>query len=237
MRPTLIIDADDTLWENEVYYEQCIEAFTDLMLAQGFAPSDVSRTADAVQRERVALLGYAPQEFARNLVITYERLCRGSGMAAEEGVSRAAWEIGCRVIGHPIEPFDGVQETLEWLSPRFQLLVLTKGDPETQESKMVRSGLRHLFEDVHVVREKDAQVIRELVERYGLDPGRTWMVGNSPRSDINPALAAGIGAVFVPYTNTWDLEQEEITSPERVIELKSFSELLDVFRGHEETLG
>lgn len=234
MRPTLIIDADDTLWENEVYYEQCLEAFGDLMAAQGFAPDDVSRLVDAVERERVPVAGYAPQEFARNLAIAYERLAVAHGRPADGGVSQAAWEIGRRVMNHPVDPFEGVEETLQWLRPRFRLLVLTKGDRETQESKVVRSGLGHMFEAVHVVREKDAHVLQGLVERYGLEPGSTWMVGNSPRSDINPALEAGIGAVHVPHPCTWNMEQEEIVSPERVTELSSFRELIDLFREHED---
>jgi putative hydrolase of the HAD superfamily len=234
MRPTLIIDADDTLWENEIYYEQCLEAFGDLMAAQGFASDDVSRMVDAVERERVPVAGYAPQEFARNLAIAYERLSLAHGRPVDDGVSRAAWEIGCRVMNHPVDPFEGVEETLQWLRPRFRLLVLTKGDREAQESKLERSGLVHLFEAVHVVREKDAHVLRGLVERYGLEAGSTWMVGNSPRSDINPALEAGIGAVYVPHPSTWNLEQEEIASPERVIKLSRFRELIDLFRGDED---
>jgi putative hydrolase of the HAD superfamily len=106
---------------------------------------------------------------------------------------------------------------------------LTKGDQEVQTSKVVRSGLGHFFDGVHVVSEKNAQVIQDLLNQYGLNPDRTWMVGNSPRSDINPALKAGVGAIYIPHVSTWDLEQEEIEGPERVIRLKSFGELANLF--------
>ena len=230
MKPTLIIDADDTLWENEVYYEQCTAAFAELMVAQGFTREEAERTLDAVERERVPLVGYAPQEFARNLVITYQRLCeRYDQQPVADEVSDRVWEIGQEVMEPPIVLLDGVAETLARLSGHCHLLLLTKGDREVQESKLARSGLGHLFDGVCVVPEKDAEVIRGLLAHYGLRPEQTWVVGNSPRSDINPALEAGVGAIYVPHPNTWELEHEEIAEPERVIVLSGFGELAALF--------
>jgi putative hydrolase of the HAD superfamily len=229
MKPTLIVDADDTLWENNIYYEQCIAAFVKLMVAQGFGQEEAERIVDAVERERIPQVGYAPEEFARSLVIAYQRLCESYDRPIEDGVSDAVWEIGRAVIEYPIVLLEGVLETLARLSDRFRLLLLTKGDREAQESKVARSGLGHLFDGVHIVPEKGADVIRRLVAEYGLQPEQTWMVGNSPRSDINPALEAGIGAIYVPHPNTWKLELEEIAGTERVIVLKCFGELATLF--------
>jgi len=229
MKPTLIVDADDTLWENEVYYERCIAAFAELMVAQGFGRKEAERTVETVQRERIPQVGYAPEEFARSLVIAYQRLCESHDQPIEDAVSDRVWEIGQAVIEHPIVLLDGVAETLARLSGRCRLLLLTKGDREAQENKLVRSGLGHLFDEVHVVPEKEAEVIRGLLARYELRPEQTWMVGNSPRSDINPALEARIGAIYVPHPNTWKLEQGEIAEPERVIVLNCFRELDALF--------
>ena len=233
MKPTLIVDADDTLWENNIYYEQCIAAFAELMVAQGFGREEAERIADAVERERIPQVGYAPEEFARSLVIAYQRLCESHDRPIEDEVSDAVWEIGQAVIEYPIVLLDGVAETLARLSDRCCLLLLTKGDREAQESKLARSGLGHLFDGVHIVPEKDAEVIRGLLAHYGLEPEQTWMVGNSPRSDINPALEAGIGAIYVPHPNTWNLEHEEIVEPERVIVLNCLKELAALFANAE----
>jgi putative hydrolase of the HAD superfamily len=86
-----------------------------------------------------------------------------------------------------------------------------------------------MFEAIHVVHEKDAPVLRELIETHGLAPERTWMIGNSPRSDINPATEAGIGAIHIPHEMTWDMEQEAIAAPDQVVELGSFRELRELF--------
>jgi putative hydrolase of the HAD superfamily len=229
MKPTLIVDADDTLWENNIYYEQCIAAFVEMMMTQGFGREGAERTVETVERERIPQVGYAPEEFARSLVIAYQRLCESHDRPIEDEVSDAVWEIGRAVIEYPIVLLDGVAETLARLSGHCRLLLLTKGDREAQESKLARSGLVHLFDRVHIVPEKDAEVIRGLLARYGLEPERTWMVGNSPRSDINPALEAGIGAIYVPHPNTWELEHEEIAEPERVVVLNGFRELDALF--------
>ncbi len=233
MATTLIVDADDTLWENNIYYEQCIAAFVELLVDRGFGREEAERTVDAVERERVPQVGYAPEEFARSLVIAYQRLCASRDWPVENEVSDGMWKIGQTVMEHPIVLLDGVAETLARLSGHCRLLLLTKGDREVQESKLARSGLGHLFDGVHVVPEKDAEVIRGLLARYGLRPEQTWMVGNSPRSDINPALEAGIGTVYIPHPNTWHLEHEEIAEPERVIVLNGFGELAALFPGAE----
>jgi putative hydrolase of the HAD superfamily len=229
MKPTLIVDADDTLWENNIYYEQCIAAFVELMVTQDFGREGAERTADAVERERIPQVGYAPEEFARSLVIAYQRLCERHDRPVENVVSDDVWEIGQRVVEYPIVLLDGVEETLARLSGHCRLLLLTKGDQEVQESKLVRSGLAHFFEAVHIVPEKDAEVLQNLVVNNGLEPGQTWMVGNSPRSDINPALEAGIGAIYIPHPNTWNLEIEEIVKPDGATVLKGFVELADSF--------
>lgn len=228
VNPVLIVDADDTLWETEIYYDQCIADFVALMESQGFEQDEAREVLGAVERERVPEVGYAPEEFARSLVIAYERLCERRGYSADEEVAEAIWDIGQTVVDYPIVLLDGVEETLSQLAERCRLLLLTKGDRDTQEDKLARSGLEHHFDGVHVVHEKDADVVRRLLERYDLQPEQAWVVGNSPRSDVNPALEAGVGAIHLPHSNTWDFEQEEILNPERVVTLDSFGELPEV---------
>jgi len=230
---TLIIDADDTLWENNIYYEACVTDFAALMAEEGFDPQEAKRTLDAVESERIPQVGYAPQEFARSMVITYERLCQRHHQPVREEVAETALQIGRRVLSYPMVPLDGVEGTLERLSSRCRMILLTKGDRAVQEEKLARSGLGRFFDEVHVVMEKDAAVFRKLIERHSLDRERTWMVGNSPRSDINPAVEAGIGAVYVPHDETWDLEIEEIAASDRITVLERFQELDSFLSGIE----
>jgi putative hydrolase of the HAD superfamily len=229
LKPTLIVDADDTLWENNIYYERSIAAFAELMATQGFGREEAGSIVDAVERERIPLVGYAPEEFVRSLDIAYRRLCEEHARPVEEEMLEAVGEIGRAVIEYPIVLLEGVLEALTQLHGRCRLLLLTKGDQEVQESKLARSGLARFFESVHVVSEKGPDVIRDLLARYELQPEQTWMVGNSPRSDINPALEAGIGAVYVPHPNTWKLEVEDIAEPGSIVVLNRFDELVALF--------
>ena len=229
---TLLIDADDTLWENNIFYEDCFAEFGALMAEEGFDRAEAEHTADAIERERIPVVGYAVEEFARSLVIAYEQLCERYHAPVRDDVAASVMEIGMMPAAYPIVLLDGVAETLEQLNRRFRLILLTKGDPQVQEDKLARSGLGHLFAGVHVVPEKDVDVFHDLIARYDLAPDKTWMVGNSPRSDINPAVEAGIGAVYVPHPNTWTLEVVDVAEPDKVAVLHRFAELVELLSGH-----
>ncbi len=228
-RPALFVDADDTLWENNIHYEQCIAEFAALMEAHGFDGDEAVQTMDEVERERVPVVGYAPQEFARSMAIAYRRLCERRGQPARDEVAERVERIGRAVIEYPILLLDGVEETLAQLSSRCRLFLLTKGDRAVQESKLNRSGLTRFFEAVHIVHEKDAPVFERLVAQHELRPEQTWMVGNSPRSDVNPAVEAGLSAIYVPHPNTWQFEVEQVMPSDKVTVLTRFAELLTLF--------
>ncbi len=230
MKPvTLILDADDTLWESNVFYEEAIDAFVARMADEGLDESEVRRTFEQVEEERIPVVGYAPTEFVRSVVIAYHRLCQAHGRPPSPDVAAEVEAIARRVLDYPIILLDGVAETLPRLARHCRLFLLTKGSPEVQLSKVERSGLAPYFEAVHVVAEKNAEALRDLLLRYELNPERTWMVGDSPRSDINPALAAGLRAVHIPYARPWTLEQAPLLDTEQVITLTRFSELGDLF--------
>jgi putative hydrolase of the HAD superfamily len=129
-----------------------------------------------------------------------------------------------------MEVLEGVVETLEYLSPRHDLTLFTKGHPEEQKLKIDRSGLGPFFGHTAIVKEKDATAYRRLVEERGMDPERTWMIGNSPKSDINPALEAGLNAVFVPHAHTWVLEKQELRPGKgRLVVVEQFADLRGMF--------
>jgi putative hydrolase of the HAD superfamily len=108
-------------------------------------------------------------------------------------------------------------------------MIFTKGLRDEQMVKLERSGIAHYFSRIETPREKDEHAYRQLIREADLDPATSFMIGNSPRSDINPAVRAGLNAVFIPYAHTWELEQEEIAPHERIIELPAFRHLVEIF--------
>ncbi len=219
----LLIDADDTLWENNIYFEEVFDDFVRLLDRRDLTPAAVRSVLDEIELANRALQGYGTESFVRNLRQCYERIQGRPPAPEHEGFIRAATE---RLLNHPIELRPGVAETLPYLAARHTLILFTKGHPEEQRSKVERSGLARYFRRTTVVREKDAAAYRRLIFELALDPARVWMVGNSPKSDINPALEAGLRAVYIPHPRTWSLEQEPIQDGRgRLLVLESFADL------------
>jgi putative hydrolase of the HAD superfamily len=222
-RQHLIIDADDTLWENNIYFERAFDAFVDYLSHSSLTPQQVRDVLDEIESANARVHGYGSANFGRNLQQCYERL-------AERDVCdddlRAVVGFAEKIFDAPMEVIDGVPETLEYLASRHDLTLFTKGHPEEQKLKIDRSELGIWFGHTAIVKEKDAAAYRELIVERGMDSERAWMIGNSPKSDINPALEAGINAVFVPHQHTWVLEKQEIRpGPGRLLILNGFSDL------------
>jgi putative hydrolase of the HAD superfamily len=222
----LLIDADDTLWENNVYFEQAIADFMRMLDHQEMSPAEVRLFLNQVERETILERGYGSHSFAHSLVKTFERLAQ---QPVTPELHEFIWGFAHRVSTCALELLEGVPETLDYLSRRrHHLVLMTKGDFTEQSGKVERSGLKEYFAAVEIVGEKDPATYKEVVSKYRLEPETTWMVGNSPRSDINPALAAGINAVFVPHDMTWVLEHETVNSvPDglRLLQLERFADL------------
>jgi putative hydrolase of the HAD superfamily len=226
---TLLIDADDTLWENNVYFERAIAAFISYLNHHRYSPAEVRKALNAVERETILSHGYGLSSFTRSLVDCFARLSPAP-MTDEkrqriEGFARSIAE-------QEIELLPCVAETLAELATRHRLILMTKGNHAEQADKVDRSGLANYFSAVEIAAEKDPTTYREVLHRHELAPHTSWMIGNSPKSDINPALAAGLNAVFLFHKDTWVLEHAALdAAPEgqQLIELDSFAKLCTIF--------
>lgn len=220
----VLIDADDTLWENNIYFEQVRTQYLDWMKDLGCDVEQVSRTIDLIERKNVRLNGYGGENFVESLKETYLCFRAHAGHAESEIITID--EMASQVRCHPIQLLEGVAESLGILSRRHQTILLTKGNPEEQTRKIETSGLAGYFKAIEIVKEKDVDSFRELIARRQLPKRDTCMVGNSPKSDINPAVAAGIRAFYIPHARTWEMEREELCISDQIIILERFSELL-----------
>jgi putative hydrolase of the HAD superfamily len=227
MRQTLVFDADDTLWENNVLFERVIDAYLDWLAHPTLDRRATRAVLDEVERANVAVHGYGSGSFLRSLADCFERLSERPATAAE---ALRITELAAALVNHEVELVPGVAETLAELGTRHDLMLLTKGERAEQQRKIDASDLAHHFGSVHIVAEKRAPTYRELVGTQGLDPSSTWMIGNSPASDIRPAREAGLRAVFIPNAFTWVLEEDEIDpDDEGVLHLERFTDLLKHF--------
>ena len=225
----LLIDADDTLWENNIYFERAIVDFISFLDHKIHTPDEVRLVLWDVERDVIRQQGYGMHSFANALVGCFERL---SVDPVTPQLHERVKAIAYKIAEHPMELMPQVPETLEDLAQRHRLFMVTKGSHTEQIGKLERSALKLHFTGVDVLGEKDTAAYRGLVEKYGLEHDKTWMIGNSPSSDINPSLAAGLHAVFVPHHNTWELERGEIIAPpngRKLLHVESFAQLRDIF--------
>ena len=223
----LLCDADDTLWENNIYFEHAISEFIRYVDHARLSPVAVRRHLDEIEARNVKLRGYGTKNFTRNLVECFESL---RARPAAEAERRRIAGMTDRISNCEIELLPGVVETLAELGRRHRLAVVTKGDRDEQQAKLQRSGLAVFFRHFVTVPEKDVECYRTLTREIGADAAITWMIGNSPKSDINPAIAAGLGAVLVPHPSTWSLEVQEVPeSHQRFRTVRRFSDLTELF--------
>jgi len=222
-RQHLLIDADDTLWENNIYFENAFDQFVDFLDHSAMSATEIRGVLDEIESANIKIHGYGAANFARNLAQCYQKLAE---RAISEHDLRMVTSFAERILDCPMELIEGVAGTLEYLSVRHELTLFTKGHPEEQKLKIDRSGLGGYFHHTAIVKEKDTEAYAKLARERALDLERTWMVGNSPKSDINPALAAGLKAVFIPHPRTWGLEHEEIQAVDgRLLVLENFAGL------------
>ncbi len=224
----LLIDADDTLWENNIYFEDAFDDFVDFLDHSSLNAAQIREVLNEIERVNARVHGYGARNFGRNLQQAYRHLAERK--IAEQDLAHVM-SLAERILEQPMELIADVEATLAALATRHDLTLFTKGHPEEQKLKVDRSGLRHYFAHTAIVKEKDAGAYQKIVAQRGLDPERTWMIGNSPKSDINPALEAGLGAVLVPHARTWVLEREELRRPEgsRFLEVETFAGLTELF--------
>ena len=222
---TLLFDADDTLWENNIYFERAIAAFISYLDHQTHTPQQVRQALNQAERETILSHGYGLTSFTQSLMTCFERLTETQVGDDHQAQIRS---FAQSIAEHEIELLPGVAELLPELASRHRLILMTKGSHAEQADKLARSGLAAHFTAVEIPSEKNPAAYLDVVRRHECAPHTTWMIGNSPKSDINPALAAGLHAVFIFHKDTWVLEHAAIDTPppgRQLIEVDSFLEL------------
>ena len=221
-------DADDTLWDCQTWFDK-VEQESCELLKPWATPREVSEGLFATERKNLSLTGYGTKAFTLSLI---ENAVRVSHEQLTGDIVMRLIELGQQLLRFPTTPLPEVEETLRKLAERrqYRLVVFTKGELMDQESKLQRSGLEQYFSYVETVSNKTEREYRQLCENLDVAPEQTLMVGNSFRSDIAPALAAGAWTVHIPYHVVWELEKSEEFPHERLKKITHFSELLDILR-------
>lgn len=207
---TIGFDADDTLWQNEHFY-RLTEARFAALLGDYAEPEAVSRRLLEAERRNLQLYGFGIKGFTLSMIETAIEVTDGRASAAVIAEILAA---GRDMLQHPVETLPHARETLEALTGNYRIILITKGDLFDQERKLAQSGLGELFDAVEIVSDKAAATYERIFARHGDGADQAMMVGNSLKSDVLPAIAAGSWGVHVPHALTWALEHAEAPTEE-----------------------
>lgn len=219
---TIGFDADDTLWQNEQFFRLTEKRFAEL-LADYAGPEHLTERLLQSEKRNIGKYGFGIKGFTLSMIETAIEVTEGKVPAAVIG---DILEAGRVMLDHPVETLPHVEETLETLARDYRLVLITKGDLFDQERKLAQSGLGDFFDAVEIVSDKAEATYRRIFDNHGDGPRRAMMVGNSLKSDVVPAIAAGAWGVYVPHDLTWALEHVEAPSADpRFREIEDLREL------------
>lgn len=202
---TIGLDADDTLWHNEQFFRLTQQRFADLLADHGDR-DDLMARLEAAERRNLGHYGFGVKGFVLSMIETVVDV-GGDKVPAE--VIGELLQAGREMLRHPIELLPGVADTVAAMAETHQLVLITKGDLLDQERKLAQSGLGAFFDAVEIVSDKTPDIYARIFAGFDGGAAAAMMVGNSMRSDVVPALAAGAWGVHVPHAMTWSYEVAE----------------------------
>ena len=220
----IFFDADDTLWENEQYFRAAEDKFAAL-LSEYTTPEGVQQMLWRKQEDNIPLFGYGSKTYMIGMTDAAMELC--GGMLPEKiyyGIKKIITELAF----HELEIINDVRETLEALQGHYTLIVATKGDLTEQMGKFRISGLTQYFHHCEVMENKDEKNYLELTVKHDIRPEELLMTGNSVKSDIAPVVNIGGHAIHIPHEVVWVHEMMDMPESDRIIEVKSIRDILEI---------
>jgi len=216
----IAFDADDTLWQSEDGFRAAEQRFVQLLAPHAPDGVDVMAALTATERKNLGTFGYGVKSFAISMV---EASITISGGTVPTEVISQLLDLARHQLEDPVKLLPHVPEVIARVGAVTRIVLITKGDLVHQTHKIETSKLAHHFEHLKIVLEKDSDTYSRLLQRFGVQPERFLMVGNSVRSDILPVMALGGHAVHIPYHLLWELEH--VDHDELFAELGSIAEL------------
>lgn len=215
---TILFDMDDTLIHCNKYFDMVIDQFIDEMLTwfngHGLTAKQVKDKQIEIDLLGVNTHGLIPERFPQSFVETYRHYADMFGRERSVEEEQFAYRLGNTVYEQSAEPYPHMEETLKTLTAAGHTLYLyTGGDETIQRKKMKTTGLDRYFGDrVFITLHKDVEYMKSIVASHGFVPAATWMIGNSVRTDVIPALEAGLHCIHIPAQNDWHFNLGEVTA-------------------------
>lgn len=204
---SLIFDGDDTLWVTMPLYERAKKRFFGMMGQRGFDPLSVEEAFEHRDARNVRRFGFSKRRFRTSMIETYRLFCRRTNTRPSRPFEKRLGQTADSVFRSKPRVMPYAVPTLGRLKRHCRLFLVTKGQRSVQHGRLSASRLGRFFDHIIVVPDKNTSTFKLIVRKYRLLPALTWSVGNSIKSDINPALRAGLRAIWMARP-TWKYEEE-----------------------------
>ncbi len=224
-RGVVILDGDGTLWRTQELYDNAKNEFESLLKEHRFHSTDIIRLVDKIDARSVSKQGFSKGRFAKSLLTAYRQLCDAEGIERDSSIELTVKQIGNSVFALP-KLYEDTEFGLKILKDNYMLVLATKGERSIQNQRIQRLGLRNHFARIYNLREKTEKEYCMIVSDLGVPVERLWVIGNSVKSDINPALTVGLRSILIPR-ETW-IYEEDTLKPGDVIEAGSLKEAVEI---------
>ena len=226
---TIAFDADDTLWDNEIYFRESERQFCKLINSHNpnLTEKEIMPILFDNEVGNLSIYGFGVKSFVLSAIETAGKLLNND---VPYSIVSSIVQIGREQLMKPVTLLADVEDTLKQLkeSGKYRLVVATKGDLLDQESKIKRSGLEQYFERTIIMSDKREEDYRKMIKSLNCKPEKLVMVGNSFKSDILPVVNLGGRGIYIPYHTTWAHEVVETIEHERIVEITRLKEILEL---------
>ncbi len=226
---TIAFDADDTLWDNEIYFRESEREFCKLINNHNpnLTEKEIMPILFDNEVGNLSIYGFGVKSFVLSAIEAAGKLLNND---VPYSIVSSIVQIGRKQLMKPVTLLADVEDTLKQLkeSGKYRLVVATKGDLLDQESKIKRSGLEQYFERTIIMSDKREEDYRKMIKSLNCKPEKLVMVGNSFKSDILPVVNLGGRGIYIPYHTTWAHEVVETIEHERIVEITRLKEILEL---------
>jgi putative hydrolase of the HAD superfamily len=211
----LIFDLDDTLLDTSDLYWRARSAFIETISKEGFDKLIAVDEFEKIDTENIKKLGFSPHRYGKSMIETYLLLCSRFNHQAQQRTLAFLDDVCSRIVFDTVpEIIEGAIELLEWAHREFYLVVLTRGEKKLQYRKLQKSNLINYFKEIYIVPYKDRQVFQSVLTKTGFKPEKTWVIGDSIKSDINPGILVGAKCILYNYKHhSYSWLQEHDSEP------------------------
>jgi putative hydrolase of the HAD superfamily len=229
----IVFDLDDTLLNTSNVYWLARKLFIEKLSEElQIDRSQLIEEFEKIDHLQMQKLKHSPHRYTRSMIETYKSVSNKINHQISEQTLKEITNFGRLILKCTPETIQGAKEILDWASNNYFLALLTRGENSFQKKKLHKNELYKYFDFIRVVPQKNSEVLEKFIKDLGFDCKKTWVIGDSLKSDINPGIAIGTNCILYEYKHPdyhWIQDHENVAlgSFYRVSKLSDIKAILE----------